>query len=136
MSESKMWQGIKPKLPGTHQRFEDSITPGIADLNWLYAGKEMWIELKWKENPIQGARKRNTGLRPEQGVWLRNRKLNGGNVFVLIKCGLGSEAQWWLFDDHFTDLVRPKLDPEWLYEVAADVYYGRFDWERIYNLAH
>ena len=133
MSESKMWQGIKKKLPGTHQRFEDSLTPGIADVNWLYGGKEIWFEMKYMHNLIQGKRKRNTGLRPEQGVWLRERKKHGGNVFLLIKCGSGLEAQWWLFDDYFPELVRPRLEPEWLYNAAVDVWYGSFDWHRLWD---
>jgi len=136
MSESKMWQGMKPKLPGTYQRFEDALSPGIADVNWLYNGKEVWIELKYKPNIIKVARKRNTGLEPEQGIWLRERKRYGGNVFLLIKCGSGADTQWWLFDDYFTELARPKLDPEWLHEIAADIWYGAFDWERIWNRAH
>lgn len=136
MSETAMWHSMRAKLPGTHQRFEDKLSSGIPDLNWLYNGKESWIELKYKKNIIKGNRKRNTGLEPEQGLWLRERKRFGGNAFLLIKCGSGRDAQWWLFDDHFKQLVRPKLEREWLESVSADLWHGSFDWKRIWDKAN
>lgn len=132
MSESKMWASYRNKLPGEKQRIEDKYQPGIPDVNWAYNGKDIWIENKWVPTIIQGGRARKVHLRPEQALWLTKRKAQGSNVFVLLKCATGKDAQWWLFDDHFLELTKKPHTADWLSEHCLDLWYGAFDWERIW----
>ena len=85
------------------QRFEDGSPLGIPDINICIRRVEAWVEAKQMD--LEDLPKRATtpvriGLRPEQALWLRNRKLAGGNAYVLAKIG----HEWLCWDDYFEEL--------------------------------
>lgn len=89
------------RLLGAHcQRIEDSITPGVPDLN-LYWHGEGWIEFKHVEEhklPKRATTDVRIGLKPEQCDWLKVRAEAGGRVAVLTKI----EPRLWLVHRHPT----------------------------------
>lgn len=93
MSESNLWERIRPKLLkyGDLVRIESHMTAaGIPDLNYCFLGCEGWIELKFAKQPARAATvvfKSQRGLDPEQVSWLLNRRRCGGRAFVLIQLG-------------------------------------------------
>lgn len=93
MSESNLWERIRPKLLkyGDLVRIESHMTAaGIPDVNYCFLGCEGWIELKFAKQPARAATvvfKSQRGLDPEQVSWLLNRRRCGGRAFVLIQLG-------------------------------------------------
>lgn len=85
------------------QRFEDGSSLGIPDINICIKGVEAWIEAKYVPEEDLPKRERTPvriGLRPEQALWLRNRKLAGGHAYVLAKI----VNEWLVWDDYFEQL--------------------------------
>jgi hypothetical protein len=89
---------------GAHwQRFEDSLSVGIPDINICYKGKEVWIEAKQFDESKLPKRERTPvriGLSAEQCLWLTQRRMAGGHVAVLLKLG----RTWYLFRRNFEAL--------------------------------
>lgn len=93
MSESNLWERIRPKLLkyGDLVRIESHMTAaGIPDVNYCFLGCEGWIELKFAKRPARASTvvfKSQRGLDPDQVSWLLNRRRCGGRAFALIQLG-------------------------------------------------
>ena len=96
MSEDSLWKALRPLIKHLDPvRIESPIVPGIPDVNY----SQGWIELKYAECwPVRGGRLRIDHFTTEQKNFLRRRHTAGGNAFLLLKVGLGSKAEWFLFD--------------------------------------
>lgn len=85
MTEVQMATAFKKALyfihPSAHyQRIENSVGGnGLPDINICHDGGEIWIELKSKSGDVMDQ------LRPSQKVWMTQRVLAGGRVFVVNK---------------------------------------------------
>lgn len=90
-----VWSPIKKELVKRHwhhQRFEDTLTPGIPDLNIkIPDGPEAWIELKYADEGYRVC----LGLRREQFIWLRDAKRAGRSCYLLCRVG----GEWFLWAD-------------------------------------
>ena len=89
MSEMSAWATLRVKLKAKKahvQRFEDKLQAGIPDANFCLHGTEVWLEGKFlKEYPKRETTKVKVGLRKEQAVWIENRILAGGDVYIWIR---------------------------------------------------
>lgn len=106
MSEQSATQTIRSHLAraGAHiQRIEDKLTPGVPDMNFKIPDlPECWLEGKFLRSlPKRDATPVRVGLKTEQALWLEERKLRGGKVFVWVRI---LDTGWWLFDDRFREL--------------------------------
>lgn len=116
MTEQNSTQTIKKYIkawPKTHiQRVEDSMSPGIADMNVCHQGFEFWLEGKFlKDLPVRDNTLVRVGLTPEQATWLETRQRAGGCVFVWIRVrGYG----WLLFEDQFRELQHGIIKTEFM----------------------
>lgn len=93
MSESQMWEALRPILAPVHPvRVENRVESGTPDVNYL----DGWIELKyiknWPKKPEDPVRIAH--FTPQQRTWLTLRNLRGGKAFLLLKVG---ESEWVLF---------------------------------------
>jgi hypothetical protein len=108
MSEVSMRHTVKrhvvEEMVNAHwQRLEDGSSLGIPDINFCWQGVECWIEAKQmdlEKLPKREATPVRIGLRPEQSLWLEERKRAGGHAYVLAKIG----QEWLLWDDGFREL--------------------------------
>ena len=97
MSESAMWDAIRPVLKKYHPtRIESPMSPGVPDVNYTYG----WIELKYLERwPVRPTTPvRIEHFTKQQRVWLTRRVVAGGRAFLLLKVGMGSDSEWLLFN--------------------------------------
>lgn len=82
------------------QRLEDSVTPGIPDVNVHIPGcGDWWIEMKDAGESGRRAPKVNVGLSFEQRNWLRTANKGGRDVALLARIGgtwllLLTSAKW------------------------------------------
>lgn len=110
MSEASFWRSCKKELDRRknagdkihYQRFEDSMTGGIPDLNICFGGVETWVELKAVEWPKRPTTPVRLGLRTDQSLWLNGRQRNGGRALVLAKVG----RHVFIFNAYFKELVK------------------------------
>lgn len=78
--ESNLYARVQKGLPMFHwQRFEDSCSTGIPDLNGCDDGVEVWIEAK-----VADAKGR-VDVRPAQIAWLTRRWAAGGLAWLLVE---------------------------------------------------
>lgn len=85
--EQRLWQKLKPHLPGHAQRIESATDNGIPDVVMCYAGVTTWIELKVR---IEGV----TVLRKEQYAWGMRHSNCRGRVFVVAA---EPDLKWWTY---------------------------------------
>lgn len=113
MSESAMWESLRPLLSGLDPvRIESPITPGVPDVNWAKG----WIELKYADRwPARGGPLRIDHFTTEQRAWLTKRNAAGGNAKLLLKVGL---HEWLLFNGTIAAIYLGKEPQERLYEVV------------------
>lgn len=81
VKESTFWNYIKKhfdKLGVLYDRIEPVSKPGIPDVNAIYKGKEIWIELK-SESGLQ------INIKPWQTKWAQRRSAAGSNCYLLVK---------------------------------------------------
>lgn len=117
---------------GAHcQRIEDSLQPGIFDLNFCYKGTEAWVEFKFVESykiPKRATTPLRIGLTPEQALWGNQRYLAGGRVAVLTRFealpGV-SKPGWTLHRHHFND-IRDGVPISKFFELADTHWEGDF----------
>lgn len=80
--EQRLYERIKKGMPWVHwQRFEDTLSSGIPDLNGCYQGVEVWIEAKVAKPSGKVA------MRPAQVAWLTQRWASGGRAWILVERG-------------------------------------------------
>jgi hypothetical protein len=81
--ESKFWtERVKPKLTGHSERIESPIASGIPDVVNIAKTRVNWIELKDKPTWEEGL-----GTTRIQRYWLTRWYAEGGNAFLLARCG-------------------------------------------------
>ncbi len=77
-------------------RVENSVGSGMPDVEGCYKGVHFWIELKSVKRPIRKTTLICPKFQPAQIPWLKRRALTGGNVFVLLQVGGGSNRAIYL----------------------------------------
>ena len=79
--ESSFWNFVKKHFE-QHSVLFDRVEPvsraGIPDVNAVYKGKEVWIELK-SESGLQ------INIKPWQTRWAQKRETAGSNCYLLVK---------------------------------------------------
>jgi penicillin-binding protein-related factor A (putative recombinase) len=69
-------------------RVENGCMPGTPDLNICHQGNEFWVELKQSETYPKRETTRvfgDSGLRPDQILWINQRTKQGGKVYIIAK---------------------------------------------------
>lgn len=136
MSEVSMRHTMKAHfaMKGAHwQRIEDTLSVGVPDINVCWEGIEFWIEAKFME--VDSLPKREStpvriGLSAEQCLWLRDRKIAGGRVLVVFKCG----RDWFVFDNGF-EILRDGTPMRGLIQMARARFTGKFLVEEVLQIA-
>lgn len=99
-SEKELWAYFKQGLEQVDvqlQRIETGSTSlGVFDVNALYSGTEIWIELKYARSSI----------RPEQKAWCVRRLQAGGRLWI-ISTG-GNTLEIWRGADAVIHQTYPK----------------------------
>lgn len=84
--EQRLWQLIKPHVPGDNVRIESVTGSGIPDVNFCSNGREAWIENKvktiYRVNIGDSEDTLESILRETQLSWHWKRVKNGGIVYV------------------------------------------------------
>ncbi len=75
-SKFSRWLVDSVLVHGDVLRIENMASSGTPDINYCFAGVEVWIETKMHENS-------RTLLRPYQWAWIRRRHMCKGRVFVI-----------------------------------------------------
>jgi Holliday junction resolvase len=91
--ESNFWGFVKKhfdELGVLYDRIEPVSKAGIPDVNALYKGKEVWIELK-SEPGLQ------INIKPWQTRWAQKRAKAGAHCYLLVKRKTSSYDQIELF---------------------------------------
>lgn len=95
--EQKLWQLVKPHIPGHVNRVENSMGTGMPDVEFCYKGRQYWLENKVDLGVVIGPNRlgdcirlneENRGpkfVRESQYIWHSQRVKQGGNVFILSR---------------------------------------------------
>jgi hypothetical protein len=117
MSESGMWTDhVKDALFGLHPTRIENRWEGTPDVNYI----EGWIELKFiRDLPKRAATiVRIDHFTPQQRVWLLERSLAGGKVFLLLKLA----SSWMIFEGRVASEFVGLVDYATLKEKAIQVW--------------
>lgn len=122
MSEAALWNTFRERLNELgnachYQRFEDSISEGIPDVNVCVGGNELWYEMKFLP---EWPKRESTGVKikfqPGQVPWLTLGERAGRECYVLLRVG---KTEYLLFNTGFRMLGRGIMTRKELYELAC-----------------
>jgi hypothetical protein len=87
-TESVLWNYIRDHVEETHfVRVENLVHPGTPDVSYCHVGYEGWMELKYRptypKDPIKTIAFGDDGLRVDQKIWIDDRVMNGGVVWIV-----------------------------------------------------
>lgn len=115
MSESGMWDAIRPRLKRLDPvRIENIVGSGTPDVNYSHG----WIELKYLNAwPVRETTPVTIDhFTPQQRAWLIRRERSGGKAWLLLKVG---KTDWLLFSGIDAARYVGKVSRSKLVEVAV-----------------
>lgn len=122
ISETRLWEWLKGAEASfldreLHmERIENLVGVGNADVSGCLSERYFDIELKTADRPARKStvilNPRNEYVRPAQKVWHMRRWLAGGNNFVLLQVGSGTDAWRYLLPGLYIRDIEGKTEGE------------------------
>lgn len=112
VSETDLWSWLSKSRRHLREdlhinRIENSVIPGMPDVEGCFRGHQFWIELKCASRPKNEGHLLRIKFQPDQPEWIR-RRLKAGlkRVYVLIQVGRCAGAGRYLVPGNYVeDLV-------------------------------
>ena len=81
MNEAAVWRRVKAYMPGTVDRVENTVCPGMFDVVGTFDGVTYWVELKFSESqPVNPC----VLMEYSQLVWARRRLAEKAVLFLIV----------------------------------------------------
>lgn len=117
--ETGLWKWLKKAIVVAKtnldmNRIENSVMSGMPDVEGHYKNTgQFWLELKMAKRPARATTKVRPKVREGQVEWLTKRWHLGGNAWILLQVGSGSEKKLYMIPGKYSRAVEQGQIESW-----------------------